>query len=101
MDGWESILENQTQERACGSNIEYRLCKKGGVWDTPDSSRCSMCYSQSYFSCIVCDPIDGFAPVLYGEINSENRCDNNVVVSRKCLTNGKWDIVTYDGDCSM
>lgn len=99
VDGWNSILENRTQERACGNNIEYRFCDKGGVWATPDSSRCSMCFSQNYSSYIVCEPMEGFTPVYYGDVNTEHRCDNEAVVIRKCLTSGKWERVTYDRDC--
>ena len=42
-DGWNAVLENTFQERACGSNVEYRYCEASGVWGETDSSRCCRC----------------------------------------------------------
>ena len=62
--------------RACGDNVEYRSCGVDGKWGAIDSSRCK-CPETAYFR-----------ETSYGETNSDNHCDNGVVVSRKCLSTG-------------
>lgn len=93
-DGWERILENTTQERSCGTgtesqtNKEYRYCDAGGVWGEIDFSQC------------LCPATEHFPATPYNSTNSDNRCDNGVVVSRLCTEDGTWSGITYSGLCS-
>ena len=49
---------------------------------------------------LVCESIDGFSSVRYGETNGENYCDNGIHVTRKCLSTGRWGVIEYYGNCS-
>ena len=49
---------------------------------------------------IDCEDDGYFHSTAYNETNTENRCDNGVVVSRTCSSEGVWGAISYDGLCS-
>ena len=87
-DGWERTPGDSVASRACGSNVEYRYCGMDGTWGAIDSSQCK------------CPALEHFRETSYGETNSDNHCDNGVVVRRTCSNEGVWELPAYDDLCS-
>lgn len=87
-NGWEKTPGDSIASRACGNNQEYRYCSVDGTWGATDSSECK------------CPGTEYFRETSYGETNSDNHCDNGVVVSRKCSSEGVWELPFYADLCS-
>ena len=50
-------------------------------------------------SFLACPALENFLATPYGEVNSDNHCDNGVSVTRTCSNEGVWGTISYSGLC--